>query len=371
MKKTLIAAAAAVALTASAAAEITFSGWGRQIWAIGSDGDDTKTATMTSWGWSPRMGYAMDFTSENVDLHADFKLEEMAINDQLKVNIRPMEGVQLSIGKLQEDALRGDACFGSWNWIRPSWISDEGMIFSRTIDLNGVEAKITAVENLVVVAGIPVPKDGDDGDKLAEDAFKAIKIGAGYTIDGVGVLKAQFLGKGKDSDYGKDDTGDFEVAFKLTSVENLSAEVGFKMPILDDSDAATKTIALGGRYQVNEACAVAANAAIYLPGNSDIDPSFQFGAGVDYALDNGISLVADVRVAMPQNDIDPSVAFLAGVSKGFSNGKLSIGFQAVNVAEGCGKVAGDNAIGFAGNKTFVPAEDGLVWAIPVCFEYFF
>ena len=377
MKKTLIAVAAAAALTTSAFAEITFGGWGRAIWApVASNGGDAVTFTSTSWGGDGRIGFGMDFTSENVDMHADFKLEEgkAAINDQLKIVVRPIENLSISIGKLQDDTLRGDCCYGSWNWLRPSWISDEGITFSRTFDLKGVAVKATPVEGLVILAGIPVANNGgaatDMGhtSNLAEDAYKAAKVGFGYTIDGVGQIKAQFLGKGPSSDYGEDDTGDLEVAFKLSAVENLSAEVGFKMQILDDSDAANKHVALGARYQVNDACAVAASADVTLYGNSDNDPSMAFGAGVDYALDNGIGLCADVRVAMPQNDIDPSIGFMVGASKGFSNGKLSAGFQGVSVAEGSGtglcgamKPAKDGAL----------EADGFVWAIPVCFEYWF
>ena len=378
MKKTLIAVAAAAALTTSAFAEITFGGWGRAIWApVASMGGDAITFTSTSWGGDGRIGFGMDFTSENVDMHADFKLEEgnAAINDQLKVVVRPIENLSISIGKLQDDTLRGDCCFGSWNWLRPSWISDEGITFSRTIDLNkGVAVKLTPVEGLVILAGIPVANNGGEAtdmghtSNLAEDAYKAAKVAFGYTIDGVGQIKAQFLGKGPNSDYGEDDTGDLEVAFKLSAVENLSAEVGFKMQILDDSDAANKLVALGARYQVNDACAVAASAAVTLYGNSDYDPSMAFGAGVDYALDNGVGLCADVRVAMPQNDIDPSIGFMVGASKGFSNGKLSAGFQGVSVAEGSGT-------GLCGSlkpaKDGAYEADGFVWAVPVCFEYWF
>ena len=377
MKKTLIAVAAAAALTTSAFAEVTFGGWGRAIWApVASNGGDAVTFTSPSWGGKGRIGFGMDFTSENVDMHADFKLEDdkADINDQLKIVVRPIENLSISIGKLQDDTLRGDCCYGSWNWLRPNWISDEGITFSRTIDLKGVAVKATPVEGLVILAGIPVSDNGGEAtamgntSNLAEDAYKAAKVGFGYTIDGVGQIKAQFLGKGPSSDYGEDDTGDLEVAFKLSAVENLSAEVGFKMQLLDDSDAAKKLVALGARYQVNDACAVAASAAVTLYGNSDYDPSMAFGAGVDYALDNGIGLCADVRVAMPQNDIDPSIGFMVGASKGFSNGKLSAGFQGVSVAEKSGT-------GLCGAmkpaKDGVAEVDGFVWAVPVCFEYWF
>ena len=389
MKKTLIAVAAAAALTTSAFAEVTFGGWGRAIWApIASNGGDAVTFTSTSWGGDGRIGFGMDFTSENVDMHADFRLEDgkAEINDQLKIVVRPIENLSISIGKLQDDTLRGDCCYGSWNWLRPNWLGgmsgksykaeDEGLTFSRTIDLKGVAVKATPVEGLVILAGIPVAVNGygdenignDGDDRLAETAYKAAKVGFGYTIDGIGQIKAQFLGKGPNSDYGEDDTGDLEVAFKLSAVENLSAEVGFKMQILDDSDAANKLVALGARYQVNDACAVAASAAVTLYGNSDIDPSMAFGAGVDYVLDNGIGLCADVRVAMPQNDIDPSIGFLIGASKGFSNGKLSVGFQGVSVGENSGT-------GLCGAmkpaKDGVLEADGFVWAVPVCFEFSF
>ena len=387
MKKTLIAVAAAAALTTSAFAEITFGGWGRAIWApVASNGGDAVTFTSTSWGGDGRIGFGMDFTSENVDMHADFKLEDgkAEINDQLKIVVRPIENLSISIGKLQDDTLRGDCCYGSWNWLRPNWFGgmletsykaeDEGLTFSRTIDLKGVAVKATPVEGLVILAGIPVSDNSGEAtamghtSNLAEDAYKAAKVGFGYTIDGVGQIKAQFLGKGPSSDYGEDDTGDLEVAFKLSAVENLSAEVGFKMQLKDNSDEANKLVALGARYQVNDACAVAASADVTLYGNSDKDPSMAFGAGVDYALDNGIGLCADVRVAMPQNDFDPSIGFLLGASKGFSNGKLSVGFQGVSVAENSGtglcgamKPAKDGAL----------EADGFVWAVPVCFEFSF
>ena len=387
MKKTLIAVAAAAALTTSAFAEITFGGWGRAIWApVASNGGDAVIFTSTSWGGKGRIGFGMDFTSENVDMHADFKLEgdKADINDQLKIVVRPIENLSISIGKLQDDTLRGDCCYGSWNWLRPNWFGgmlgksykaeDEGLTFSRTIDLKGVAVKATPVEGLVILAGIPVSDNGCEAtamgntSNLAEDAYKAAKVGFGYTIDGVGQIKAQFLGKGPSSDYGEDDTGDLEVAFKLSAVENLSAEVGFKMQLKDNSDEANKLVALGARYQVNDACAVAASAAVTLYGNSDIDPSMAFGAGVDYALDNGIGLCADVRVAMPQNDIDPSIGFMVGASKGFSNGKLSAGFQGVSVAE-------KSETGLCGAmkpaKDGVAEVDGFVWAVPVCFEYWF
>ena len=387
MKKTLIAVAAAAALTTSAFAEVTFGGWGRAIWApVASMGGDAITFTSTSWGGDGRIGFGMDFTSENVDMHADFKLEDgnAAINDQLKVVVRPIENLSISIGKLQDDTLRGDCCYGSWNWLRPNWLGgmleksykaeDEGLTFSRTIDLKGVAVKATPVEGLVILAGIPVSDNSGEAtamghtSNLAEDAYKAAKVGFGYTIDGIGQIKAQFLGKGPSSNYGEDDTGDLEVAFKLSAVENLSAEVGFKMQLKDNSDEANKLVALGARYQVNDACAVAASAAVTLYGNSDIDPSMAFGAGVDYALDNGIGLCADVRVAMPQNDIDPSIGFLLGASKGFSNGKLSVGFQGVSVAEGSGT-------GLCGSlkpaKDGAYEVDGFVWAVPVCFEFSF
>ena len=177
MKKTRIAVAAAAALTTSAFAEITFGGWGRAIWApVASMGGDAITFTSTSWGGDGRIGFGMDFTSENVDMHADFKLEEdnAAINDQLKVVVRPIENLSISIGKLQDDTLRGDCCYGSWNWLRPNWLGgmsgksykaeDEGLTFSRTIDLKGVAVKATPVEGLVILAGIPVAanKYGDE-----------------------------------------------------------------------------------------------------------------------------------------------------------------------------------------------------------------
>ena len=56
MKKTLIAVAAAAALTATSAfAEITFGAWLRTLTApVASNGEDTVVGTANSWGWGAR-----------------------------------------------------------------------------------------------------------------------------------------------------------------------------------------------------------------------------------------------------------------------------------------------------------------------------
>ena len=50
MKKTLIAVAAAAALTTSAFAEITFGAWLRTITGVANNGEDMVTGMSNSWG---------------------------------------------------------------------------------------------------------------------------------------------------------------------------------------------------------------------------------------------------------------------------------------------------------------------------------
>lgn len=391
MKKILAVAATMATLATAAFAELSVGAWGRGIWApVANAGGEAITFTSTSWGGDYRIGFGMDFRSENIDVHADYNLENGSanINDQLFIAVRPASMVTVRMGILQNDTLRGDAVFGSWDWLRPNWIDDEGWTMSRTVALHGIDATIKPFDGLDIVLGIPVEaqgrdnpdlgnKDKKEGANLAEEAYKNIKIGAGYKISDIGQVKLQFLANSAEKEVKKADSnitetkkalGVFEAAFNFTKVENLFVEAGAKFNLHEDKDEGENQFRAFATYNLN-GINLAANFGYDVPRDSDKDPTTRFGAGVGFGLQNGIGIDADVRVNIPgAEDADPSVGFLLGASKGFSNGKISAGIQVVSVGEGSGN-------GFAGS--IKPAEDGaykddgLVWVVPVCFTYWF
>ena len=97
----------------------------------------------------------------------------------------------------------------------------------------------------------------------------------------------------------------------------------------------------------------------------DIDASITVGAGVDYALADGLNAVADVRALIPTEDYDdergdPTVSFMVGLQKNVSsNGYIGVAFQGVT-----------NGGSFS-NDAVDGTEDNFAWAIPVAVSVYF
>ena len=406
MKKTLIAVAAAAALTATSAfAEITFGAWLRVITGVGSNGEDVVMGTTNSWGGvrparlnaagtseDGKAGFKLDFYFENDEIWGHD--HDIRIGDNGYLWVKPIDQIQLSIGKFDggETGFRGDFCYGSWNWLRPyNWIvEDEGLTFKGS-HTDGLMARITPIDNLVVLVQLPVMNakwggnnngyvaktETEDAKNTAADVFKNAAYMASYSIEGVGTLKAGFFGADDEKTVeGKkyNQTGTVNVAFDLNAIENLYVTVGAFFDIADKEMGEwheKMKFTAGASYQVSDAMkfSVSGGYVKYMDkcswlGNKD--NAFQIGAGVDYVIMDGLTLNADVRyknVGYGKKGDDGSVSFLAGVVKSVGgNASLQAGFQ--GSTNGCGLVQAD---------TGIPAveKDDFVWAIPVGLSVFF
>ena len=409
MKKTLIAVAAAAALTTSAFAEITFGAWLRVVAApVASDGDETVTAMGNSWGYGARVA-RLNVNAVAEDGRAGFDMgiyndlnDGLSTGDQWSIWTKPVEQVKLSFGKYDNNTLRGDVCYGSWNWLRPtsSWIAeDEGLLMSGNGG-KGALIEVTPIEGLYIQALIPI----DTTKQKAEDVYKNARGGFAYSIDGIGKIKGQLIlnntpEKAATKDvYGWKDDDDnpvtaptwtvvteaaaasdsaldktIEAEFDLVAVENLWAGFGAKFNLWDEDDNHKEDekikLALGASYQVNDQIKVTASGAFFMytekKDDGGVDPRFQLGAGIDYSFGNGINLAADVRYLSKKNDVDNTdhLAFLVGATKGISsNGYVGVGFQAqTNSGTWANTViTGEEAKG-----------DKLTWAIPVAMSVWF
>ena len=420
MKKTLIAIAAATAVATSAFAEITFGAWGRGVVVpVASNGDGTQAFETTSWGGQPRVGFEINGGSENIGFTVKMNGDNggsIEIHDEAKIWAKPFDFLKLQMGRIQNNTLRGDWCYGSWNWLRQSWIADEGFTFSN-FENTGMQVELFPVEGLYIAVGVPLKKNGwnkdgeawvygsgEDGDKFAGDVgetYRNAVVQAAYTIAGIGQIKAAYRGSNKlvkkdvngklvNDDYeGKIvndgyNKGVIEAAFASRGdnalVEGLGFEVGvaYDLTSKDDGGADTK-VALGVSYSGIENLGLTASAAVFIPKNTDdywekdkdgkdvVNSKklyVQAGVGVDYTLaDAGITLNADVRFQTKKTDNgETNVGFLVGAAKGFSNGKVGIGFQATTKG------------GFAGGLTGrdkANEDDKLTWCVPVVIEYWF
>ena len=444
MKKTLIAVAAAAALTATSAfAEITFGAWLRSITGVASNGEDILTGTSNSWGGIRPSRVNVAGTSE--DGNAGFKLDVyfnatkaqtvnadgtfggstqvLEVGDNAYIWVKPASSVQLALGKFDsgETGLRGDFCYGSWNWLRPgNWIAnDEGLTF-RGSHTDGLMAKITPVDGLVAVIQLPVyngtwggynnayqKETVIGGEKIdskytIEDTFKNGMYAAAYSIEGLGTLKAGYFGSyaeknkkstkkvivAKDEDNyesvgklleskeildpaAKDSKqiGTVNVAFDLNAVENLYVTVGAFFGIADkEYNKGNEKIKFtaGASYQVSDAMKFSVSGGYVqyqdkCTGKDGKDDSaFGIGAGVDYVIMDGLNAAADLRYkSNAGGDSDGAISFLVGVTKNVSsNGYIGVGFQ--------GATNGNGLTGIGANK-----NDDFVWAVPVVLQVSF
>lgn len=412
MKKTLIAVAVAAALTATSAfAEITFGAWLRTLTApVASNGEDTVVGTANSWGWGARTA-RLDINGVSEDGKAGFSMNafnDMAMGsleagDRACLWVKPVDMVKISVGKFDspDNGLRGDFCYGSWNWLRPyNWGYDgEGLTFDG-IWRTGMMIEADPIEGLHAFAVIPMNTKNDSSYyKKAEDTYRNIQIGFGYAIEGVGKLKAQYIGDDSyttDADGDRDETkttGQIGVAFDLNAVENLYVTVGARFGIADKDyrpDYIKMAITAGASYQVSETMKFSVDGG-YIQYQDDctvrndeaVDNVFFVGAGVDYTIMDGLSLAADVRYMSNVKGINTTdadavknftgygkdydegaISFLVGVNKSVSsNGSLGIGFQ--GATNGCGFVQ-SNGAGLVADAT-----DDFVWAIPVSVSVWF
>ena len=395
MKKTLIAVAAAAALTATSAfAEITFGAWLRTLTApVASNGEDTVVGTANSWGWGARTA-RIDINGVSEDGKAGFAMNvfndmsmDITSGDRAVLWVKPVDMIKISVGKYDspDNGLRGDFCYGSWNWLRPyNWGFDgEGLTFDG-IWRKGMMIEADPIEGLHAFVVIPMEDaNADSYYKKAEDTYRNVQIGFGYAIDGVGKLKAQYIGDDSyttDAEGDRDETkttGQIGVAFDLNAVENLYVTVGARFGIADKDyapDYLKMAFTAGASYQVSEAMKFSVDGGYKQYQDKTVgkdgdkkDNEFFVGAGVDYAIMDGLNLAADVRyknIGYGKEGDDGAISFLVGVNKSVSsNGSLGIGFQ--GATNGCGFVQSDGK-GLVANEA-----DDFVWAIPVSVSVWF
>ena len=395
MKKTLIAVAAAAALTATSAfAEITFGAWLRTLTApVASNGEDTVVGTANSWGWGARTA-RIDINGVSEDGKAGFAMNvfndmsmDITAGDRAVLWVKPVDMIKISVGKYDspDNGLRGDFCYGSWNWLRPyNWGFDgEGLTFDG-IWRKGMMIEADPIEGLHAFVVIPMEDaKADSYYKKAEDTYRNVQIGFGYAIDGVGKLKAQYIGDDSyttDAEGDRDETkttGQIGVAFDLNAVENLYVTVGARFGIADKDyrpDYLKMAFTAGASYQVSDAMKFSVDGGYKQYQDKTVgkdgdkkDNEFFVGAGVDYTIMDGLNLAADVRyknIGYGKEGDDGAISFLVGVNKSVSsNGSLGIGFQ--GATNGCGFVQ-------SGGKGLVANEaDDFVWAIPVSVSVWF
>ena len=369
MKK-IVGTIAAVAVAAGVAfADVGIGSWGRSVWTpVAYDDADGKVKSWEgiSWGGNfSRIGITVHGESENVGFALDMNADDygnkgIGVHDIAHFWAKPWSWLEVKVGKTQDDTGRGNIAYGMFNWKRmgAGW-TGEDVTFTRFGDGKGGQAKgaivkVTPVEGLWAIAAFDVQDNGEAVSTFGNHA----QYGIGYEIDGIGHIRAQYIGGKNTTDVDGSTVPEDQInaAFDLAAVENLYLTVGAYIPLhLNRGSVAKKTdkiedtipqvkLAVGASYKV---AAVTFNAFFVgnLPntlkdkdGNNIVTKDFncQVGVGADVDLGNGIGLVADVRFSSAVSYSNSSttfkasgeeVVFLVGASKALTNGSIGIGFQ--------------------------------------------
>ena len=358
-----------------------------------------------------------DYVGFNLDVRANGNATDLP-GDNANIWVKPIEQVKIVVGKIDQNVLMGNCAYGLWNWDRLGVVGDndsEKWTFWDYLDAGsgdwyagrGASIIATPVEGLTIGAGIPldlngshadvaVTKDNGDADdpykqgSLQDSLLNSAFVG-GYNIADIGTVKAAVrlhngpargntLVDGDGTEYkssyprnkdGKDvkTWAEIAAAFDLTSVENLFVSVGARIRTLNTQFHEVNAYA---KYNVNDAFTVHAIVGTKInacdakktaeDGSYKTGFGFLGGVGVDYALDGGIGLFADVRYANniyasgTSADNSDNLVLGAGVTKGFSNGLVGVAFE-----------------GSTNSKGRYDYKDGkqFAWEIPVRFEYWF
>ena len=392
---------------------ITFGAWLRNLAApVASDGKDTVTAGGNSWGYGARAA-RLDVTAVAPDGNAGFNMHvfndiyDGLQEDEAILWVKPLDIVKVSYGRHDNSTLRGDACYGSWNWFRPtdSWLEGgEGYLMSANQE-KGLMVEVTPMEGFYVQAFAPITTQ-----EKAADTYKKLRAGFAYTVPGLVKVKGQYIGKGQSDDESTTAVNEansnctLEAEVDVLAVEGLNVGVGFQYNVVKDGAKAAAAavlehaedngrdfltmneedyeagisrqmkIALGASYQVMPELKVSASGAFYTFYKQDyiitdvkVDPRFEAGVGIDYDLGDGLAANADFRYLSPvkvdgeKADNSDHMAFSVGVQKNVSsNGYIGVAFQ--------GQTNGGT---FAGNVIEGAEADKFTWAIPVALSVWF
>ena len=226
--------------------------------AAWADGDEEKEKIFKDGSHSfPATAFAeflhdFNFSASTEDNKLGFNLDleyvvdsngglgDVSIPDQAKVWWQPAEWFLGQVGMVQVDDLRGSV--GDWGVGRRDIGSlDEDAIFDRFYPAAGVALSFYPVEGLFIGATFDAYKGENEAGDWAENFYKGINVGFGYTVDEKFQIKAAYFGakdhKKSDDELENDDfNGKLEFGFDWNIDESNVLEVGVKLPLWSDSD---------------------------------------------------------------------------------------------------------------------------------------
>jgi hypothetical protein len=333
-------------------------------------------------------------------------------DDNVEVWLQPVDWFKFDVGKFVVDPLRGK--IGD-NWMDGFTVKmrDGDAIFSRfkSQGFNGGDSVVGALASFMfgdLYVGALLPGLGQfsaqsdiygtvnstNGLESSDHVFERAQVGVGYTIQDIGVVRAQYVGanvKGDQSNPTNIVSSRIEVAFQLTAVQGLNLDVGAKIPLAfseaktwNATDAKWESNDDKNTYQAPMGVSLgAAYTAGDLVFTGRVDASF----GGKYTPDGG----KDTESAL-----DVNAHLWPTYNLGFAKAGLDVGFEYIGETKVDGEKPTDKSgdggtrigVGFWLEKTWGPGtvKGGLayrlagevngtkeagVFSIPLVFEYTF
>jgi hypothetical protein len=333
MKK-IVGTIAAIALATSAAfAEVNVGmGFNRGFFTPFAYDGNAKADISTSWGAQPRIGVSFSAASEQVGVVADVKFDggSVAVNDNAYIWVKPVSWFKMNIGQSFDDTLRGNACFGLWDWLRPGNIIGEDVTFVRVCQnplsgayapLEGAILMLDPVEGLHISVGLPITGYAA---QTWENVGSHIQVAAGYTIADILQIKAQWIGNGTSAD--NQVQGVINAAVSLKAVENMTLDAGVFF-----NTAKNSNIDIGLFWSMPiSVVTLSVNGKLSLATVDTAATTVNAGAALAFDVGNGFGAGVDVRYSQSfQKNVntDPAIAFGAWLDKGIANGTLGVGVE--------------------------------------------
>jgi hypothetical protein len=233
------------------------------------DGDVSATSGLGVFGYSPyggaRFKLLANASLDRIGMISYFRFYTSTSNGNrfdtiwLDVWVKPTDWLRFDVGSIEDWTLWGK--FGQETFAPYTQRSrDEDAIFTEFYYPSGALMTIKPNDKLFIGVGLPALKSNGTADNPnsynpsylinaedAEKAYERVQAAAGYTIDGVGLARVQYVGANPSADVTAtsmdapsvmiNSHAKIEGAFAYDGIPGLLIDVGFKIPIEFEQDS--------------------------------------------------------------------------------------------------------------------------------------
>ncbi|MDR2444339.1 MAG: hypothetical protein LBD44_00170 [Spirochaetaceae bacterium] len=233
----------------------------------GGGGDDASQTGLGIFGYSPNGGARFklmaDASHDRIGMRSYLRFYTSGVENRLDtiwlgVWVKPLDWLRFDVGSIEDWTLWGS--FGQQSFAPYTQRSkDEDAIFTEFYYPSGVLLTARPIENLFIGVGVPALKSKPVSTQPsytlsmedAEKAYERIQAAVGYTFEGVGLARFQYVGANPEAKITLDEGtppesfipsvssyAKFEGAFAYNGTPGLLVDIGFKIPVAFEQDDA-------------------------------------------------------------------------------------------------------------------------------------